>query len=890
MRNKIFLFFFFSFFLCFSQNIQYSGLILDNSNNPLDLVNVSAIPEVVGHLSLHSTTDEFGRFELSLEQGLKYQIIIGHLSYELKKFELVLTNNVFSDIILQERVEELDEITISYTPKFEIRKDTIVYDADSFRTGEERKVRELLKKMNGLEVDKEGNVTSNGKKITKLLVNNKVFFTGSTKLGVNNIPADVVDKIEILDNYNSVSFLKDFEDTDQIALNIKLKKDKDKFIFGDIELGGDFEDRYLIHPNIFYYSPETNINFISDINNTGEKSFTFGDYLEFEGGFGKLMGDVKSYRSIVNSDFVEYLSNTNFISNKSQFSAFNIRQSLSSHVDFSFYLIADRSISETKIVSKNQYLLDDFSIVEQRNSENFLDNFFIIGKLGLEYKPSSTENLTLNNLIKISNSSNSGIIDTYSSTQDDGFRINQDLDNVQVSQNLEYSKKVSNFHTFSVENSLTISKNNPKVNFFSKNVFLQNLVPLLNDINYSVFQKKKIQNTNFDLLLKDYWVINNYNHVYITLGTSLIFENYSTDEIQILSNNVVNDFVENGFGNKVDYNFNDIFLGLEYKFLFGIYTLKSALFMHNYSWKNVQLGGKIFNTSTILLPNLTVEAEISSSERIKFKYDSSSRLPNSMELGNSFLISDFNSVFVGNNSLSFERNHNFLLTYNKYSLFRGSYFNAFLSYNKSVKSIKNASDLSGINQLTSLIMFDRPENSLLSQFIFSKKTNIYKYSLDAMAGYSDFFQLVNSQISKNSSKSLALTNKIETYFENLPNLEIGYTYSPTRFKTSFTNSDFKKNEFFLNLNYVFFKDFRLITEYSKVNFTNFDSNIINTFDMADLSIFYKKEDSSWGIEFSVTNLFDTKFKKESLFNDFLISDQSTFILPRIIQFKISYKL
>ncbi|WP_339614016.1 hypothetical protein [uncultured Winogradskyella sp.] len=138
-------------------------------------------------------------------------------------------------------------------------------------------------------MDREGNVMVNGKKVTKVLVENKPFFTGDSKLAVNNIPADAVAKVEILDNYNEVAMLKGLQDSEDMAMNILLKEDKKKFVFGDVEVGAGIEDRYLVHPNLFYYSPKTNLNFIGDLNNQGIKSFSFNDYLEFDGGFGRLI-------------------------------------------------------------------------------------------------------------------------------------------------------------------------------------------------------------------------------------------------------------------------------------------------------------------------------------------------------------------------------------------------------------------------------------------------------------------------------------------------------------------------------------------------------------------------------------------------------------------------
>lgn len=79
-------------------------------------------------------------------------------------------------------------------------------------------------------------------------------------------------------------------------------------------------------------------------------------------------------------------------------------------------------------------------------------------------------------------------------------------------------------------------------------------------------------------------------------------------------------------------------------------------------------------------------------------------------------------------------------------------------------------------------------------------------------------------------------------------------------------------------------------DYSFDTYRNKNNNIKNTFDTANVSLFYQKEDSPWGFEINATNLFNVTFKQQNSFSSFLISDHKTFILPRIIMFKISYKL
>jgi len=273
-----------------SQQTKIQGKVTDTLQNPLPYANILAIPKADDQDIKFAITEKDGSYKLGLIKNQTYELTVSYLGYKPQTLTITTTNqDLIKNFVLKENPDQLDEVNIKYTPPITVKKDTITYDVTKFVTGEERKLRDALKKLPGVEVDREGNVMVNGKKVTKVLVENKPFFTGDSKLAVNNIPADAVAKVEILDNYNEVAMLKGLQDSEDMAMNILLKEDKKKFVFGDVEVGAGIEDRYLVHPNLFYYSPKTNLNFIGDLNNQGIKSFSFNDYLEFDGGFGRLI-------------------------------------------------------------------------------------------------------------------------------------------------------------------------------------------------------------------------------------------------------------------------------------------------------------------------------------------------------------------------------------------------------------------------------------------------------------------------------------------------------------------------------------------------------------------------------------------------------------------------
>ena len=884
---------FFLFFITLHSYGQYivQGKVTDSLQEFLGYANIVAIPESDAVDMAFAITDNNGFYKLQLEKDQTYEITVSYLGYKPHKLTLTTTGqDITKDFVLYENPNQLDEVVLNYTPPVTVKKDTLIYKVDAFVTGEERKLREVLKKLPGVEVDRAGNVMVQGKRVTKVLVEDKTFFTGNSKLAVNNIPADAVYKVEVLDNYSEVAMLKGLQDSEEMAMNIKLKEDKKQFAFGDVEVGGGIKERYLLHPNLFYYSPKTNVNFIGDLNNTGVKSFTFSDYLEFEGGFGKLLGDVGSYFNLYNSDFSRFLNNQDFTSNENIFGALNIRQSLTSFTDLSGYVITSNSNTETRNSTINEYLTTDEPFIEERTTTNSFKNNFVLGKLTLNHDPSYEEDLALHSFIKLTKNDGKGNILTINPDQDNSIATLNQINALNFKQNLSYSRKLSKAHTATVEATYTFQEDSPDTNWITDQQILQGLIPLEDDTIYDIMQTKRVRTHNVNAIVKDYWVLNNFNHLYTSFGTNLAFNRFFSRDEQLLTDGSINDFSNAGFGNDFGYDFTNLFMGLEYKFMIGIATFKPALYYHYYHWTTQQFNDKQANSKTLLLPQFTSKIEFSNSEKINLRYSLNARFPTIDRLASRFILSGFNSVFRGNATLENQLYHSASLSYYKFSLFRNLNINANVSFNKKIKHFKNVTQLQGIDQFSTPVLFDQPEHNVSLSGFISKKINKIRYKFKSRFSYNDFFQIVNAQTNLNVSKTVSNTISAESFFENFPNLEIGYTKDFSDYRSLGNTTRFENDVFFVNLEYDFFKDFILKADYSFDQYTNNSLDIKNTFDNANASIFYQKEDSPWGFEVSATNIFNVKFKQQNYFSDFLISDSKTFIMPRIIMFKVIYKL
>jgi hypothetical protein len=198
--------------LSFSQNIKFEGLVFDTDKIPLEMANVMAVNSSTKAMDAYAITNDKGKFVLNLKANTEYLIKLSYIGMQNKEISIATKGeNITQNITMDYNGIALNDVEIVREMPVSIKGDTIVYNADSFKSGTERKLEDVLKKLPGVEVNADGEVEVEGKKVTKLMVEGKDFFDGDTKLGVKNIPADAIDKIQVLRNYNENSILKGVE-------------------------------------------------------------------------------------------------------------------------------------------------------------------------------------------------------------------------------------------------------------------------------------------------------------------------------------------------------------------------------------------------------------------------------------------------------------------------------------------------------------------------------------------------------------------------------------------------------------------------------------------------------------------------------------------------------
>lgn len=318
-----YLVFIFSVF-CQAQTNPFAlnGLVFDEQKKPITNASV-----LVKDNSYEYTlqTNEQGAFSKNLyDVGERISISISKPQYDDFHTEIIPNQEKYT-FNLFPKSKEIEEITLK---KGMVQKgDSTIYYADYYSNKKENKVIDLLKKLPNVDVNRNGKISVDGKEVDKVLVENETFFTGSSSLAINSLPADAVAKFEVIDNYQENSILGG--DSEKMVLNIALKEEKKKLVFGDIFLNGNTYDRYKVGANNFFYALKTKINLISNLNNTNESAFSMEDYFSFNGGLDRLLRDPLAFMGNFNSkELLELLLPNEKYNNKQIFNALNISQNL----------------------------------------------------------------------------------------------------------------------------------------------------------------------------------------------------------------------------------------------------------------------------------------------------------------------------------------------------------------------------------------------------------------------------------------------------------------------------------------------------------------------------------------------------------------------------------
>lgn len=265
-----------------------SGKVLNGKDKaPLDFASV-AVKKLFGDSSVAGvgTTNATGSFSITGLPVGKYKLFVAYLGLKSinKEFELTAAapGIDFGTITMEDSGVDLNTVEVKgEIPPVKVKKDTLEFNAAAFKVKENAVVEDVLKKLPGVDVAKDGSITAQGEKISKVRVDGKDFMGNDPLLATRNLPADMIDKIQIIDDMSEQSKFSGVDDGNrEKIINITTRGDKKNGFFGNSTVGygqdSSNEDRYDVNINVNKFKNDEQMSLIGQFNNVNKQNFGGG--------------------------------------------------------------------------------------------------------------------------------------------------------------------------------------------------------------------------------------------------------------------------------------------------------------------------------------------------------------------------------------------------------------------------------------------------------------------------------------------------------------------------------------------------------------------------------------------------------------------------------------
>lgn len=884
--SNIYIIILFCFFTAISYSQIIKGIVHDENGNPLNaklLVKNTSNPKIVSEFMLVVN----GKYSYTISKKYDNDIIIQVTSIGYSSAESIInptsaeTTIELNFILFKEKIQNLDEVYIEGRKRpFDIKEDTIVYNVDSYKDGTEKKLEDLLKKLPGIDVNAEtGLIKYRGREIETVMIEGDNLFDYNYTIGTKNINIDLVKEIEAIENYSENILLKGIEQSNKVALNLKLKDNKVD-ISGNIDFGTGFFNKKTKKP----VNASTNLLGINKLyksfnvltyNNIGLNLSPFNNFSEHITFEQIREQDYFAQKIIPELDLMR-VTNDNLSNNNDQLfgnfnSIFNISKKLKAKVNL-FY-INDQ-------INSNQFSESNYTINNQAFTT--FDNDFI-HKTPTQYRGDLELKLI---------TSKSSLLEYDISLRDEDIKTDRSIFSNQENDFMSVLKSTSSFlkQQLQYTNRITSKKAIQISLFQSTNSLNQNykITPSvfeLPEVN-SDFQKNNSKKEYTDFKVSLLAARNNDNYSFILGGSN----NNELFVSTLSSENDADTFLIEVGANDLEYKKNEVYTLGSYNWKLGKFK-----FTPNYSFR-------------FLHQNLTFNENNSSIDTNVFIFEPSLNLSYRINRISSFnVVAGFNkntnslqylfsnNVLINNRliiknmpDLTLQKNQTYGISYEKNDLYNQLEMSFGANYLKQKGNFFTNSQIDS-NSIT-LENFFLPENteSFDFNFNFSKLIPVLKTTIKLNSFYSvyNFKNIINnSDLRNNTSNYIRNEIFLKTAFNykvNFENTTI-YNYQETKSVNLFKNASFE-NKF-----KIIFKPSKQI--FGALTIDYFIPNLAiksNDYTFIGSKIWYKPKDKSWEMSLSGTNLANIKYFEQFNTSDVSKSSYRINLLNRFVILNFSY--
>lgn len=826
-----------------AQKGSVKGSLYDSlAKQPVGSATITLLKKKDSSLVSFTMTDNKGQFELTGLADGDYRLMVSHVNYHNsnKGFEIAAEkkNVDLGTIIMKDLAQVLDEVVVeAEAPPVTLVGDTIQYNAGSFKTTPNANVEELLKRLPGIKVEKDGTVKAQGQKVNKVLVDGKEFFGNDPKIATRNLPSDAVDKVQVYDRLSDAAQLTGFDDgNSEKTINLKLKKDKKKGLFGKATAGAGTDGRYEGKFNVNSFKGARQMSAIGMGNNTNAEGFSFMDLLNFSGELNRMRQGGNGTMNIAVSDDGGMAGlgggNNGTGINKTFGTGINYNNLIGRNTDFTSNYFFNRYNPQRESHIERQYFLPDSSYLYNQNS--YSDNINNSHRLNLsaDIRIDSFHSLKISPSFGLQNTNNSVMSDykTFSETgQVSNMGISKSLsesEGYNFRNDLLFRKKFRlKGRTFSLNVQTSLNSSDGTGSLESINQFFSPNGTPVRTGNDSISQRNENSSDLFSYNVRGVYTEPIFKGALLeaSIGKSNTKStaekttydlNKTTGKFDQLNPRLTNDF-ENTYGY--------INGGLRLRMQKKKFNIAAGL-----NWQQAELEGKFiagtkdsvltqkFNN---LLPNARLQYNFTRYKNLTLSYSTITNQPTISQLQPVPDISDPLNIKEGNPQLEQEYTHAIQLMFTSINPFKNKNLFGFLTASRTENKIVNYDVIDALGIKTT-----RPVNidgvvNVNANLTIGLPVRFLKGTLNlgSSAGYNKGKQFINTVGNDINTLNLGPEIRLDMNLTEKFNLSTGaeYTYSKTKYSLqSAMNATYFIQRYFTDINWQLPKSFFLTTEFS----------------------------------------------------------------------------
>ncbi len=838
------------------------------------VLNDSISKTIIGY----TYSNDDGTYALTTSKKGKFSISFSSLGYKTKtiSFEIDNQKELKIDVVLEEQAFEINEIIIQSEKDIKVKKDTITFKTKFFTNGTEQTVEDLLKKIPGLNIDSNGTIKVGNQEIEKLMVDGDDLFERGYKILSKNMPAYPIEEVEVLKRYSNNRLLKDIEESDKVALNLKLNEKAKRIWFGNITIGRGNDAFYELKGNLMNFGKKNKYYFLTNLNSIGYDAT--GDIQNlitpFRANEPGSLGDDQQVASLLS------LSNTSGLVFKRSRTNFNNAEMVSVNAIFNpteklkIKTLGFFNWDETDFFRNSQEIFN-VGNTNFTNTENFaLRNTKKIGfgKLDVTYTISKTE--TFETITKYNDAdyfANSNLLFNGNSTIEN-LKSNNHL----FDQKINYTNKFATSKVFLLTGRF-ISEETPQ-NYAINQFFYADLFPNAANANNVAQQntnKMIFGGVNAHLLDRK----SNGNLLEIQLGNEfrkdILNSNFSLFEDEDLIENPID------YQNKTSYYVNNSYLKTKFLYKINDISLSGTLNFHQlYNRLEMENSAKD-ETPFFINPSVGLDWKLNDKNKIISSYSYNIKNAGILDVYENFVLTSFRSFNKGTGDFNQLNASNFLLNYQFGNWSDRFFANTFLIYNKNHDFFSTNSIITQ-NYVQSEKILIKDNEFLSIQSNFDYYFNVISSNLKIDVGYfkNNFKNSINnSDLREITSNSTQYGFELRSGFQGIFNYHIGTKWHTNNIKTTIENS-FTNNNSFLDISLIFNDVFDVQLQSERYYFGNLENN--NTYYFLDLDARYKVLKDKVTLNLSGKNLFNTQNFRNFSISDFGSSTTEYRLLPRMI--------